>query len=94
MNNPFEFVIVILVLVFTFTIIRHKLGIPVRSMREMRGDPPANDGENERLRTQVKQLQNRINVLERIVTDRGVETAAQIEALREHDKIAAEDKPE
>ena len=79
--NPFEFVLAVLILVFAFSIIRHKLGIPVRSMREMRGEP-ANDQENERLRQQVKQLQDRIHVLERIVTDRGVETAAQIEALR------------
>ena len=90
--NPFEFVLAVLFLVFAFTIIRHKLGIPVRSMREMRGDPPANDGENARLRTQVKQLQDRIHVLERIVTDRGVETAAQIEALRDRDRISEEDK--
>jgi hypothetical protein len=90
--NAFEFVIAILFIVFTFTIIRHKLGIPVRSMREMRGDPPVNDVENERLRGQVHQLQERIRVLERIVTDRGAETAAQIEALRDHDRIAEEDK--
>lgn len=91
--NPFEFVLAVLILVFAFTIIRHKLGIPVRSMREMRGDPaPPNDAENARLRGQVKQLQERIHVLERIVTDRGVETAAQIEALRERDQIEEEDK--
>jgi hypothetical protein len=90
--NPFEFVIAVLFLVFAFTIIRHKLGIPVRSMREMRGDPPVNDGENERLRAQVGQMQERIRVLERIVTDRGAETAAQIEALRDHDRISEEDK--
>jgi hypothetical protein len=91
--NPFEFVLAVLILVFAFTIIRHKLGIPVRSMREMRGDPPPpNDAENERLRGQVKQLQERIHVLERIVTDRGVETAAQIEALRDRDHIQEEDK--
>ena len=89
--NVFEFVLGVLILMFVFTIIRHKLGIPVRSMREMRGEP-VNDAENARLRTQVKQLQDRINVLERIVTDRGVETAAQIEALRERDKIEVEDK--
>ena len=89
--NVYEFVLGILILMFVFTIIRHKMGIPVRSMREMRGEP-VNDAENARLRTQVKQLQDRINVLERIVTDRGVETAAQIEALRERDKIELEDK--
>jgi cell division protein FtsB len=85
--NPFEFVIAVLLLIFAFTIIRHKMGIPVRSMREMRGDPPINDGENQRLRQQVQELQERIRVLERIVTDRGVETAAQIEALRDRDAI-------
>ncbi len=90
--NPFEFVLAVLFLVFAFTIIRHKLGIPVRSMREMRGDPPVNDPENERLRAQVQQLQDRIRVLERIVTDRGVETASQIEALRERDRIAEGDQ--
>ncbi|HYU94898.1 MAG TPA: hypothetical protein VE989_01885 [Sphingomicrobium sp.] len=89
--NVYEFVLGILILMFVFTIIRHKMGIPVRSMREMRGEP-VNDAENARLRSQVKQLQDRINVLERIVTDRGAETAAQIEALRERDKIELEDK--
>lgn len=84
--NPFEFVLAVLILVFAFTIIRHKLGIPVRSMREMR-EGTSNDVENTRLRSQVQQLQERIRVLERIVTDRGVETAAQIEALRERDRI-------
>jgi hypothetical protein len=90
--NPFEFVLAVLLMVFVFTIIRHKLGIPVRSMREMRGDAPANDMENDRLRGQVQQLQERVRVLERIVTDRGAVTAAQIEALREHEQIAEEDK--
>ena len=85
--NPLEFVLAVLFMVFAFTIIRHKMGIPVRSMREMRGDPPVNDAENERLRAQVQQMQERIRVLERIVTDRGAETAAQIEALRDRDHI-------
>ncbi|HEY7006430.1 MAG TPA: hypothetical protein VH392_08095 [Sphingomicrobium sp.] len=91
MNGP-EFVLALVLIVFTFTIIRHKMGIPVRSMREMRGDAPVHDPENERLRGQVQQLQERIRVLERIVTDRGAETAAQIEALRDHDRISEEDK--
>jgi hypothetical protein len=89
--NPFEFVLAVLILVFAFTIIRHKLGIPGRSLGEMR-DGPVNDEENVRLRSQVQQLQDRIHVLERIVTDRGVETAAQIEALRDRDTIENGDK--
>jgi hypothetical protein len=90
--NQYEFVIALVFIVFAFTIVRHKLGIPVRSMREMRGVPTRNDEENERLRGQVQQLQERIRVLERIVTDGGVQTAAQIEALRDRDRIAEEDK--
>jgi hypothetical protein len=89
--NPFEFVLAVLILVFVFSIIRHKLGIPARSMREMRGEP-MNDAENARLNSQVQQLQERIRVLERIVTDRGAETAAQIEALRDRDNIPEEDR--
>jgi hypothetical protein len=89
--NMYEFVLAVIVLLFVLGIIRHKMGIPARSMREMRGEP-VNDEENARLRGQVKQLQERINVLERIVTDRGVETAAQIEALRDKDRISEEDQ--
>ena len=89
MNGP-EFVLAVLFMVFAFTIIRHKLGIPARSMREMRGEP-VDDAENARLRNQVQQLQDRIRILERIVTDSGVHTAAQIEALRERDKIAEDE---
>ena len=89
--NAYEFILGILIVVFAFAIIKHKMGIPSRSMREMRGEP-ADDAENARLRGQVQQLQERIKVLERIVTDRGVETAAQIEALRDKDRISQEDE--
>ena len=90
--NPFEFVLAVLILLFLFKIVQHKMGIPVGSLRPRRGEEPANDAENDRLRTQVQQLQERIKVLERIVTDRGVETAAQIEALRDRESIENEDK--
>ena len=89
--NAFEFVIGLTIIVFAFSIIRHKMGVPVRSMREMR-DGVGNDAENVRLRSQVKHLQERLNVLERIVTDRGADTAAQIEALRERDRIPEGDE--
>ena len=89
--NPFEFVLALVLLLFVLGVIRHKMGIPARSMREMRGDPPYGQ-ENERLREQVKQMQERIRVLERIVTDRGAKTAEQIEALRKNDRIGEEDR--
>ena len=89
--NQYEFVIALVAVILVFSIVRHKMGIPSRSMRQMMGEP-RDDRENERLRGQVQQLQERIRVLERIVTDRGAETAAQIEALRDRDRIAEEDK--
>lgn len=80
--NPFEFVIAILFMVFAFTIIRHKLGIPVRSMREMRGEP-ADSQETLRLREEVTQLKERIKVLERITIEKENSLAKEIESLRE-----------
>ena len=35
----------------------------------------------------MERFESRLRVLEQIVTDRGAETAAQIEALRQHDRI-------
>ena len=90
--NGYEFALGVIILVFAFTIIKHRLGIPSRSIREMRGEPVADDSENARLKGQVHQLQDRIKVLERIVTDRGAQTAEQIEALRDRDRIEEEDK--
>lgn len=80
--NPFEFVIAILFMVFAFTIIRHKLGIPVRSMREMRGEP-ADSQETLRLREEVTQLKERIKVLERITIEKENSLAKEIESLRD-----------
>jgi hypothetical protein len=84
--NQYEFIIALVFIVGAISILRSRLG--ARPIAER----PAGDGENDRLRGQVQQLQERIRVLERIVTDRGAQTAAQIEALREHDRISEEDK--
>ena len=88
--NPFEFVIAIIVITGIFSLLRHRMGVRHRWER------PESDGrestENVMLRQQVDRLQERIRVLERIVTDGGVQTAAQIEALRDRDRIAEEDK--
>jgi ABC-type phosphate transport system auxiliary subunit len=40
------------------------------------------------------ELEQRVRVLEQIVTDRGAETAAQIEALRQKPRIAAATQPD
>jgi hypothetical protein len=81
--NPFEFVLVLMAMVFLFTIIRHRMGIPVRSMREMRGDPPADNSEMLRLREEVKELKERLKVLERITVEKENSLAKEIESLRD-----------
>lgn len=40
----------------------------------------------------MERFESRLRVLEQIVTDRGVETAAQIEALRQQDRIESGEK--
>ena len=81
--NPFEFVLAILLMVFVFSIVRHKMGIPVRSMREMRGDAPADTQESARLREEVRELKERIKVLERITVEKENSLAKEIESLRD-----------
>jgi hypothetical protein len=39
-----------------------------------------------------KELEQRVRVLEQIATDRGAETASQIEALRDHKRIERDEK--
>ena len=81
--NPFEFVIAIIILTFAFSIIRHKMGIPVRSMRQMRGCEPEDSQETLRLRDEVKELKERIKVLERITVEKENSLAKEIESLRD-----------
>jgi len=40
----------------------------------------------------MEKVEARLRVLEQIVTDRGAETASQIEALRDHERIGSGDK--
>ena len=40
----------------------------------------------------MERFESRLRVIEQIVTDGGAQTAAQIEALRDHERIASKDK--
>ena len=80
--NPFEFVIAIIFLTFAFSIVRHKMGIPPRSMREMRGSP-VDSNETLQLRQEVQELKERIKVLERITVEKENGLAKEIESLRD-----------
>jgi cell division protein FtsB len=80
--NGQEFVLILVLMVFGFTIIRHKMGIPVRSMRQMRGEPEESQ-ETLRLREEVKELKERLKVLERITVEKENSLSHEIESLRD-----------
>jgi hypothetical protein len=85
--NPFEMVAIIVVAVMIASVLRARY----RSGGSADGNPHA-EAENLRLRDDVKQLKDRVRVLEQIVTDRGAQTAEQIEALREGHRISERDR--
>jgi hypothetical protein len=80
--NPFEFVLILIAMTFIFGVVRHKMGIPARSMRQMRGDPEDTE-ETRRLRAEVGELKERIKVLERIAVEKEDTLSRQIEELRD-----------
>ena len=91
--NPFEFVLAVIIVGSVFRIIRFRMGDrgafqkPWMSRREGEqqgfiGDG-SSDGDTSRLREEVKQLKDRINVLERIAVDKENSLARQIDDLRD-----------
>ena len=90
--NPFEFVLAVIVIVSIVRIIRYRMGDPGAfekpwmSRRDGRrqgfADNDQSDGDG-RLRDEVKQLKDRINVLERIAVDKENSLARQIDELRD-----------
>ncbi len=82
MSHGQTFVLILVAMVFLFSIIRHKMGIPVRSMRDMRGEP-GDSQETLRLREEVKGLKERLKVLERITVEKENSLSREIDDLRD-----------
>ena len=78
--NPFEMVAIIVVTVMIASVLRAKYSH--RHRREV-GSDPAEKVETLRLKDEVKQLKERIHVLERIATDKESTLSRQIEELRD-----------
>jgi phage shock protein B len=79
-NNPFSMVVGIVFIVMVASVIRAWL----HSRRPVGGSvSPEERAETMRLRDEVKQLKERIHVLERIATDRENSLSRQIEELRD-----------
>ena len=78
--NPFEMVAIIVVAVMIASVLRAKYG------HRHRGDPrvsPEERAETLRLRDEVKQLKERLHVLERIAVEKEDTLTRQIEELRD-----------
>lgn len=80
--NPFEMVVLIVAIVMVASVLRARYGAHHRRRRpgEVEGQ---SDGETLRLREEVKQLKERLHVLERIATDKENSLSREIEELRD-----------
>jgi hypothetical protein len=76
MNPVFEFVIAILIVVFTYKLVT--LRMHQRNLQNLRG---TDDADRLAWQEQLDQLEERVKVLERIVTDDKYDLKRQIEAL-------------
>ena len=77
--NPFEMVAIIVVAVMIASVLRAKYHHRNRSSE----GNPQEQAENLRLREEVKELKDRIKVLERITVEKENSLARQIEELRD-----------
>jgi hypothetical protein len=85
--NPFEMVVIIVAIGAVASVLRAKYGLTRSGRRHHRDEHfagPVEDAETVRLRDEVKQLKERLHVLERIATDnnRAVDLDREIERLR------------
>ena len=78
--NPFEMVAIIVVAVMIASVLRAKYGHSRH--RGLEADP-REQAENVRLRDEVKELKERIKVLERITVEKENSLSRQIEELRD-----------
>ncbi len=76
----YEFIIAIVAIVMFATVLKARYSAMRHSRREVE---PGDDAETLRLREEVKQLKERLHVLERITTDRENSLSREIEELRD-----------
>lgn len=82
--NPFEMVVAIVAITAIASVVRAKYGVVRRHKGEefiQRGPDP----EAERLRAEVKQLKERVAVLERLATDGSTALEREFEKLKHND---------
>ena len=82
--NPFEFALAVIIVLTVGRIIRYRMGDRSAFMnrRQQNFVERQDDAETERLRDEVKQLKERLHVLERIAVDKENSLSREIEDLR------------
>jgi uncharacterized protein YlxW (UPF0749 family) len=78
--GPFEMVIGIVLITAVASIIKAKMGVGHGSKGHHR--PPRDEAETERLRAEVRQLKERLAVIERITIEKESSLEREIESLR------------
>lgn len=79
--NPFEMVVLIVAIVMIAGVVKNRRG---SGHGQQRGSALMSDpGENDRLRDEVRQLKERIQVLERITVEKENSLAREIDELRD-----------
>ena len=86
--NPFEMVVLIVAIMAVAGVMRARYGAPrtgrfMRRHRAWQDENQAEDPEKEMLRDEVKELKERVAVLERIATDSSSSLEREIEQLRD-----------
>jgi hypothetical protein len=85
--NPFEMVIGIVLIVTVGSIIRAKLGVGRHRGERFAGRHGSQDNaEADRLRDEVRQLKERVAVLERLATDSSTALDREFEKLKQIDR--------
>lgn len=85
--NPFEMVIGIVLIVTIGSIVRARLGVARHHRGEhFVGRAGPVDAEAERLRDEVRQLKERVAVLERLATDSSTALDREFEKLKQNDR--------
>jgi hypothetical protein len=81
--NQYEFVLGIIFIVMVTSIFKARYGYGRRRHRDLNDGDTQNAIENARLRDEVKELKERLHVLERIATDKESSLGRQIDELRD-----------
>ena len=81
--NPFEMVVIIVAIVSVANVLKVRRGVRRDHEQLLDVKPNGDDGDNRRLRDQVEQLKNRIQVLERIAVEKENSLVREIDQLRD-----------